>query len=76
MYALHMSVCINFYTVNQLEVNRNKTRNCKHHRAAAKLAAYADTLSEPNLACDSWPVVYAFRLNCIWITVSCRPRGV
>jgi len=48
-----------------------KTRNCDHCRAAAKPAASANSLglSGSNLACDSRPVVYANRLNVIWIGV-------
>jgi len=49
------------------------TRNHKHRRAAAKLAACEDSLSGPNLACNSGPVVYAYRLDFIWIGVLCRP---
>jgi len=42
-------------------------RNHKHRRATAKPAACADSLSGPNVACDSGPVVYAYSLNFIWI---------
>jgi len=51
------------------------TRNSKHQRAAANLAANANTLSGPNLTCDSEPVVYTYRLNFIWISVLCHPFG-
>ena len=51
------------------------SRNCKHRRAAAKLAACADSLSGQNLACDKRPVLYAYRLNFIVISVLCRPYG-
>jgi len=42
-----------------------ETINRKHRRAAAKPAACADSLPGPNLACNSGPVVYAYRLNFI-----------
>ena len=48
------------------------TRNHKHRRAAAKLAACEDSLSGPNLAYKSGPVVYAYGLNFIWIGLLCR----
>ena len=46
-----------------------ETRNHKHHQAATKPVAWANSLSGPNLACDSGSVVYAYRLNFIWIGV-------
>ena len=52
-----------------------RTRNRKHHRTTAKLAACADYLSGPNLACDSGPVVCTYRLNFIWIGVLSPMRG-
>jgi len=47
-----------------IEINR-ETRNCKHHQAAAKPAACTNSLglSEPNLARNSRPAVYADRLS-------------
>jgi len=51
------------------EINNWGSRNRKHCQAAAKLAACAHSLSGRNLACDSGPVVYTYRLNFIWIDV-------
>jgi len=48
------------------------TRNRKHRRATAKLAACTNSASVPNLACGSRSVVYAYRLNFIWISISCH----
>jgi len=58
--------------VKEMEVDH--FRNCKHRWAAAKLAACANSLGlfGPNLAWDSTPVVYAYRLNVTWIGILCR----
>jgi len=45
-----------------------QTRNCKHCRAAAKPAACANSLSGPNLACDTGPMVYAV-MDMLWFVV-------
>jgi len=55
--------------INNKLVNKNETRNRKHHRATAKLAACANSLPGPNMPCDT------YRLNFIWIGAPSPMQG-